>query len=471
MSEKVIQTKRINKPALAGLWYTVSAFLERGSAIIFTPVYTRLLLPSEYGIYSLYVGLMGIVTVFATLEISGGAVYRGLKEFGKESSFIPSALGLISLSSVIFLLLYMLFDSQINTLTNLSTPLTVLLFFQVFLNGVRALKISESKFSYGKRLPFAEGIFFSLITPLLSVVFIVFFKMRAYGRIYASLISALVFGIPVIFSVFRKGRLFDRKIWSFLLKYSLPVLPHFLSMSLIWQIGKITVANSFSAAGSGLLSLSISVGLLPTLLSTGAHSALVPWITRKLGEGKTGRDKIYNTLSSVFFPFCLAVVLFLLLCPELFRLLTTADYYPALYGVYPVAAAVPLVFLSGILSSEISYYKKTFFVAIGSVLGAVFNLIFNVLFTSKLGFRFSAFLILPTFMIITGIYLLILRYKFGDKELPVKSFFFTFAVFIAFASLSALLEVSILSRFILAAAVIMLILPRVSKLRKLISEH
>ena len=106
MSEKVIQTKRINKPALAGLWYTVSAFLERGSAIIFTPVYTRLLLPSEYGIYSLYVGLMGIVTVFATLEISGGAVYRGLKEFGKESSFIPSALGLISLSSVIFLLLY-----------------------------------------------------------------------------------------------------------------------------------------------------------------------------------------------------------------------------------------------------------------------------------------------------------------------------------------------------------------------------
>lgn len=473
MKENVKKIKRINKPALAGLWYTAGSILERGSAVIFTPIYTRLLLPSEYGIYSLFVGLAGIVTVFATLEISGGAVYRGLKEFGKESAFIPSSLGLISLSTVFFLLFYLIFSSQINTVTNLTTPLTLLLFLQVFLNGIRALKISEAKFSYGRRLPLAEGIFFSLVTPALSILFVAVLKMAEYGRIYAALLSSALFSLPILFSVLKKnkGKLYDKKIWSFLLKYSLPALPHFLAMSLIWQIGKITVANAFSPAEAGLLSLSLSVGLLPTLLSTGAHSALIPWITRKLGEGKKGREKIYSALSSIFFPLCLAVVLFLLICPELFRLLASESYYGALSGVYPIASTVPLIFLTGIFASEISYHKKTFFVTLGSVLGAIFNLIFNLLFTFKIGSFFSGVLILPTFIIICLVYILLLRYKFKDRELPIKRLCLSFIVFLFFSSLSAFLQLSFLSRAILFIAVLMLIFPRINEIKNLLREH
>ena len=473
MKENVKKTKRINKPALAGLWYTAGSILERGSAVIFTPIYTRLLLPSEYGIYSLFVGFAGIVTVFATLEISGGAVYRGLKEFGKDSPFIPSALGLISLSSLFFLLLYLIFSAQINAVTKLSTPLTLLLFLQVFLNGIRALKISEVKFSYGRRLPLAEGIFFSLITPLLSILFIFFGGMAQYGRIYATLVSSAVFSLPVLFSVLRKskGRLYDKKIWTFLLKYSIPALPHFLSMSLIWQIGKITVANAFSSAEAGLLSLSLSVGLLPTLLSTGAHSALIPWITRKLGEGKGGREKIHSAVSSIFFPLCLTVTLFLLVCPELFRLLASESYYGALKGVYPIACAVPTVFLVGIFSSEISYYKKTLFVTLGSVAGAVFNLVCNVLFTFRVGYLFSELLILPTFLIICASYILILRYKFKDRELPIKKLFLNFITFLFFSVLAALLQISLLARILLFAAVVMLIFPKINEIKNLLGEH
>jgi len=472
MSENIKKTKKFNKPTVAGLWYTAGAILERGSAVIFTPIYTRLLMPGEYGVYSLFVGLVGIVTVFSTLEISGGAVYRGLKEFGKESAFIPSSLGLISCASAFPLLIYLLMYRTVNALTKLSTPITLLLFLQVFFNGIRALKISEAKFSYGKRLPLTEGIFFSLITPALSILFIVLFKMSEYGRIYASVIASAAFSLPVIFSILKNGgRLYDRRIWSFLLKYSLPALPHFLSMTLIWQLGKITVTNAFSPSETGLLSLAISVGLLPTLLSTGAHSALIPWITRKLGQGKLGREKIYTVICSVFFPFCLTVVLFLLVCPELFRILTTQNYYRALHGVYPIAASVPLVFLSGILSSEISYYKKTFFVTLGSGIGALFNLLFNLLFTFRLGFLFSAFLILPTFMIICSVYVLIVRYKFKDTDIPILKLFSAFLMFLILSFLAALLKSSFLARMLLFAAVVMLIFPRIDKIKRLIREH
>ena len=105
MSEKIKKIKRINKPALAGLWYTASSVLERGSAVIFTPIYTRLLTPNEYGIYSIFVGFCAVTGVIATLQISGGTVYKGLREFGSEGSFTSSALGLISTSGMLSLLL------------------------------------------------------------------------------------------------------------------------------------------------------------------------------------------------------------------------------------------------------------------------------------------------------------------------------------------------------------------------------
>ena len=91
MREKTGRLSKLNTPAIAGLWYTLSSVIERGSAVILTPIYTRLLLPDAYGVYSLYISILGIVGIFATLEISGSAVYRGLAEFEDKDRFIVIA--------------------------------------------------------------------------------------------------------------------------------------------------------------------------------------------------------------------------------------------------------------------------------------------------------------------------------------------------------------------------------------------
>ncbi|MBQ8716600.1 MAG: oligosaccharide flippase family protein [Clostridia bacterium] len=472
MSEKVKRLPKLKVPALAGMWYTISSILERGSAIIFTPIYTRLLLPEAYGVYSIYTSFMGIVTVFATLEIAGGTVYRGLEEFKNKEEFLSSALGLISLSSLISFIFYLIFSARINSFTGLDTHLMLILFLQVFLNGVRALKISEAKFSYNRKLPLAEGIFFSVIIPLVSITLIIFSKEARYARIYASLAASVLFAAPIMFSILKKGsfKIFRKDVWSFLVKYTVPALPHYISISLIWQIGKIIVGNRFSSAEAGLLSLATSVGLLPTLLTLGMQSALLPWITRKLGEGAQGRRKIYSLILSVFFPLCLSVALFLIICPEVFRIMSGRNYLSALGAVYPIAASVPAVFLTNLLCAEISYYKKTHLVAIGSVLGSVFCLIFNLLFTFKLGFEFSAVLILPIFLFMTIVYFVILKRKFMHYELPAKKLLATYFIFLILVAFVAFIKISFLARVFLAIALVMMLLPKVKQLKPLYSE-
>lgn len=472
MSEKAKRLARINIPALAGMWYTVGSLLERGSAIIFTPIYTRLLLPDEYGVYSLYMSFLAIVTVFATLEISGGAVYRGLKEFQDKGEFISSALGLITVSSIASLIIYIIFSSRINSFTGLDSKLTLILFLQVFLNGVRALKISEAKFSYNKKLPVAEAIFFSVIIPIISIVLILFTRDEKYAKIYAVLIASFIFAAPITFSILKRGnfKVFDKKYWSFILKFTIPTLPHYIAMSLIWQIGKIIVGNRFSAAEAGLFSIAISVGLLPTLLTLGVQSALIPWITRRLGDGQLGRNRIYSLIVSLFLPLCLAVALFLILCPELFSIISGKEYHNALGAVYPVAASVPVIFLTNLFSAEISYYKKTHLVAVGSVSGAIFSLIFNLLFTFKLGFLFSAFLILPIFIFMVLVYLLILKRIFLHRELPAKKLLLTYFFFLLLVAVVAFLRVSLLARLVLSIAIVLLLFPKIKELKPLYSE-
>lgn len=472
MSEKVKRRLRLKKPASAGILYTALSAMERGSSVIFAPIYTRLLLPEEYGIYSLFISFMGIISIFSTLEISGGAIYRALREFGDEKRVSAAAMGLISITSLLTFLVYLVFSRFINSFSKLNTYLTVILFVQVFLNGIRAIKSSCAKFTYDKRLPFIEGIFFSFISPILSVTFLILFDRSEYAKIYAALLASIAFSAPIIFKTLKCGarQLFDKRMWLFLIKYSLPTIPHFLSMSLIWQIGKITVANGFSTAETALLSLAISVSLIPSVVSTGIQSAMVPWLTRRLPEGREGRKKIYSLLLTAFFPFCLLVVLFLSICPELFVLLSAKAYYPALTAVYPIALGIPLLFLSSVFSSEISHYKKTAFITLGSLSGMLFSLICNLLFTSKIGFIFPAILIAPTFLIVNTVYILVLRSKFYDRELPVRKLILIFIFFSLLVVIAFFLRISLAARLIFAIALIMLMLPKLWDIKELCRE-
>ena len=82
-------------PAKASMWYTASSILSKGISALCTPIFTRLLTPSEYGLYPLYNTWLSVVTVIVTLELTGGVIYRGLQKFeDKKDEFISSAFGL-----------------------------------------------------------------------------------------------------------------------------------------------------------------------------------------------------------------------------------------------------------------------------------------------------------------------------------------------------------------------------------------
>ena len=78
-------------PARASLWYVLSSAAARGVSMLGTPIFTRLLSPEEYGLYPLFNLWLGLFFAFATLELTGSALYRALQRFEGERAQVLSA--------------------------------------------------------------------------------------------------------------------------------------------------------------------------------------------------------------------------------------------------------------------------------------------------------------------------------------------------------------------------------------------
>ena len=53
----------------SGVWYTASNFLVKGIVFITTPIFTRLLTKTDFGLYNNYVSWLAIITIIVTTNI------------------------------------------------------------------------------------------------------------------------------------------------------------------------------------------------------------------------------------------------------------------------------------------------------------------------------------------------------------------------------------------------------------------
>lgn len=457
---------KLNKTASASVWYIASNLISRGIAFLFTPIFTRLLSPSEYGIYSLYVSLMGVFTVLSTLQMSGNVIYRGFARFEGKSrgEFLSSALGAqIMLSAASILLVSVLGDS-LSKITSLDTGLTLLLLLQIFLSGVEGFYLAECR--YVGRYKTVAKINFSvgIITPLLSLI-LIRAGLRGYARIISPLLISLAVAIPIAVKIIREGkRLIWLRGWRYLFKMTLPMLPHFIALSIIAQSDKIIIARTLGEGALGKYSAAYSIGFILSYVGSAFTIALSPWIIKKmkLGKGEEVRECIISVGKMIGY----ATLLFLAILPELFRLAVPSEYREALPVAYLTALSVLFSFLASAITICILHYEKPMLITKNSLTVAAVTLPLAYLLTVKVGFIGAAFY---TFLAYAMLFLLNLRsIEKIEAEKPMVKFSLQIALFLIFSALLFFLRISFAARFLCACAVVLLALPELKECKKLL---
>lgn len=469
MTSNIKKFSKINRPAKASVFYTLTGAFERGTSFIFTPLFTRMLTPTEYGLYPLYTSALGIMSVLISLELGGGVIYRALSSRKKEEhgEVFCSSLAMIFISSGAFLLIFTLFPSLGTLLFGLDRVTLLFMTAQIFLNGTLAVYFAGCRYSYNYKPPSLINILLALLSPSLSYLVIKIGSLRAEGRIVGTLFATALIALPVAVKLIRGGRVRPSIIKELFLT-ALPILPHFLATSVIMQSGKLIIGKYFGEGALAKYSLVFSLGFIFTVVTTGVGSGLSPWITRKLSCGaEHAVDIMTERLFSLFAVLTLLGVTFM---PEALKVLAPPEYRDALGAVYPISISVLLSLLGTVLYSIALYYKRGGLVSLSSVGIAAAILGLHLLFTRRLGYGAAAVIqsIASLFTVLS--YAFILGGVLKKHSFRLTSYLRTFAVAVAFTSLLFIFRRVLPARVTLALAFVLMLIPRALACYKLIRE-
>ena len=434
-------------------WSIASALLSRGAGVIFTPIFTRILTPSEFGVYSLYTSLMGIFTVLCTLEISGSAIYKGFAAFDGERSddFTTAAIGAEILLTAISFSVYVLFKREINRISGLSVILSLVLIAQIFSNAVIGIYIARLRYRGNfKSVALINGIE-GIVSPPLALL-LIFIGVRKTGRIYAQLaVSITVAVFLLVKTVKHPVKLFEKRIWKFLFKLLIPMLPHYVASSALAQADKIIVARRLGEGAVGKYAAAFSIGHLPSLFTGGVALALTPYMIRRMKKGE--KSDVEDTARRAIGFAALLVLLFLTVLPETFKLFASEDYYAALPVAFITAMGLLFSFSVTLINNALLYYAKTIIITKNTLLTAMISIPLSYFLAERGGYLGVSLCSTASYAL-----LLVLSYQSLKKHAPentlkANNYLPIYAISLSFAILIFILRPILFARLLLFLAI------------------
>ncbi len=453
----------LRTPARASLWYTAASFAAKGIGFAVTPLFTRILSASEYGVYPLYCGWFSVLSVVMTLEVGGAFLYRGFSKFeGRRPDFTKSALFLLFSLFLPISFVFFLFIDKISVISGLPVFLLTILAAHTLSESLISVICTSERYFYGYKRVFSANVAPALLSPILALLLVSFSPSyaRSIGAMAASLLTAAV----LLFSPkYRQGKA-DKEMIKYAFLSALAVLPSVLASALLTNADKIIIARQFGSAALAKYSVAHSLGLVLTFLTVGLYGALKPWIMRKLAGGEN--KLVADTVKLLLLFFSLSTAVLLCVTPELFAFLAPDSYGGALAEAYLLALAVLPMFLSNVFSSVLLHKEKAWLTSLLTVLTALFNIGLNLLLFMRFSYSAAAF----SFLISYSILALAEWLSLGKKRQPARTVLIGAAVMVLCTRILYLLRGGLILRFCILALILPPLIVTASKIFRLIKE-
>lgn len=377
--------------AKASLWFLVCSFFQKGISTVTTPVFTRLLSTAEYGQYNVFNSWLSIITIFVTLNLSYGVYAQGLIKFEEEKNFFISSFQGLTLTLVlIWTLIYLLFCDFWNSLFNLTTVQMLAMLVMIWTTAVFNFWATEQRVLYKYHALVAITIGISLVKPIVGILFVIIAEDKVTARILGLMLVELIGYTGLFFIQMHKGKkFFSAKFWRYAIGFNIPLIPHYLSQSVLNSADRIMIKDMVGADEAGIYSLAYSISLIMVLFNTALTNTISPWIYQKIKARRIGdiASIAYTTLVLI----AGVNLLLIAFAPEAVKLFAPLPYYEAIYVIPPVAMSVYFMYSYDLFAKFTFYYEKTKFIMLASVAGAVLNIVLNYIFIRLYGYRAAGY--------------------------------------------------------------------------------
>lgn len=464
--------KKSNNLMMAALIYVIGSFFTQGLRFITLPVFARIMSTEDFGYLSSYETWVAIITVLVGLQ-TAGSISNAYIDYKREKleEYIYSITYIGTFSAVVISIILTIFSSFFSKLFEVSKYSLFLgivqCLFTFFLNVlINEYRMLDKPWQY---LVFTVGN--SIINITLAIFFVIYMPSAKYiGRVYALTISAFIFGILALVLIIRNTN--NKKIESgyirYALKLSLPLVFHAFAAIILSRCDQLMLLKYAGPSEAGIYSYGTNFAHIIYVLYTACNQAYIPWYYKKL-EKNCEKEIVQANRNYITF-FSLGFLAFIFILPEIIKLMSTSDYYKAIYFAPIVALGFYMNFLYNFPVNYEFFHKKTHFIALGTVGAAIMNAILNMLLIPPFGGIGAAVATASSYMILLIVHIYIAKRIIGNYSMPIYDFAIAIILVLLIFTLYYICVDKIIIRFILFAILVILALRSLSIMKKSLNE-
>ena len=397
---KIVQKyKNLPIQIRASFWFLICSFMQKGISIITTPVFTRLMSTSEYGQYGVFNSWLSIITVFVTAILYQGMYVRGLVKYSNERGVFSSALqGLCLILTIVWTLIYLLFHQYINRITSLTTVQMLAMLVMIWSTASFSFWAAEKRVVLDYKSLVLLTVFASIAKPAIGIILVVNANDKVTARILGLVLVELVAYTGCFVVQMKRGKKFySGRYWKEAMLFNIPLIPHYLSMSILNGADKIMIEKMVGQSEAGIYSVAYSLSQIMKLFNTALTQTIEPWLYKQI---KMKRLKDIGRIAYPTWAGIALINLLLIACaPEVVRFFAPETYYDAIWIVPPVAMSVYFIFLYSYFAVFEFYFAKTKIVAVATCAGAVLNILLNYFFIKLFGYLAAGYTTLACYVV------------------------------------------------------------------------
>lgn len=370
--------------------YSVSAALSRGIAIFLIPLYTRFLLPAEYGALDLLMVAATLSNYLISLEISQGVarVYAEAKTPEAKQSCVSAAAWFAVAAYAAFAILASFFPGDIAQLLLGSARWTAAvqaMILAVAANGVFFLLQDLLRWQLQPLRHAAASISYTAVSASVGAFLVITADAGVPGILYGQCVGAVV-GICVawINGAANDWQLqFNGSRWREMVSYSAPQVISSFAAFFTLYVDRLLIKEFMTLDDVGIYGVGARIASVVALLMAGFQSGYIPIVFQNYQAAETP-----GQMARVFRYFlAMATGLLLMLAgfsKELLWIFTTPQYYGS-WQTVPLLAAAMLFANMYIFAPGIFIARRTGIVAAINVSTALLNIAVNVLLIPAMG--------------------------------------------------------------------------------------
>ena len=373
--------------------YLIANIINAAIPFALLPVLTRYVNPAEYGELAMFQTLLGMLSAFVGVNVTGAVGRKYYDELSQDfefRDFVSSCFQLIVVTGILIFLVLAFFADASSRMLGIEPSW---IFLAAFLSVsamitqllLVLLQVRGKSVRYGALL-----ILQSALNLGVSLFLIVIANLGVVGRIYAQVFASSVFAFSALYILYKSKLL---KFWTWrpdylieALRYGIPLSPHVGGIFLLSTVDRVVIKSELGLADAGVYVVAVQLVGTVSLILDAFNNAYVPWLFERLKRNSQHeKNGIVVFTYSWYVILLLGCVLSFFVGPSVVRVVAGKQYHEAgnLIGVLVLAQVFGGMYL--MVTNYIFYSRKTIYLSFVTLLSGCLNLVLLVLLTRLYG--------------------------------------------------------------------------------------